>query len=113
MVFRRRSSPLLDLAWRTCARPGRLPALHLDNREIIEARLTSPADLDSVLLTGPVAAYLGRAPARVCPRITLTFDVNTRYAAADSDTRSAARRRLRYGSRNPSQRSMYVRAVGD
>jgi hypothetical protein len=45
-------------------RPGRLPALHLDNREIIEARLTSLADLDSVLLTGPVAAYLGRAPAR-------------------------------------------------
>jgi len=32
--------------------------LHFDNREIIEARLMSPAELDSVLLTGPVAAYL-------------------------------------------------------
>jgi len=47
-------------------RPGRLPTLHFDNREIIEARLMSPAELDGVLLTGPVAAYLGRTPARVC-----------------------------------------------
>jgi len=50
----------------SCARPGRLPTLHFDNREIVEARLMSPAELDSVLLPGPVAAYLGRMPARVC-----------------------------------------------
>jgi 8-oxo-dGTP diphosphatase len=49
-------------------RLGRLPALHLDNREIIEARLMSPAGLDSVLLTGPVAAFLGRTTACVYQR---------------------------------------------
>jgi 8-oxo-dGTP diphosphatase len=37
-----------------------LPALRLDNREIIAARLFSPAELPGVWLTGPVAAYLGR-----------------------------------------------------
>ena len=41
-------------------RLGRLPALQLDNREIVEARLMSPTELDSVALTGAVAAYLGR-----------------------------------------------------
>jgi 8-oxo-dGTP diphosphatase len=37
-----------------------LPQLHLDNREVIAARLTSPAELQSMVLTGPVAAYLCR-----------------------------------------------------
>jgi len=46
-------------------RLDRLPPLYLDNREIIEVRLMSPAELDGVALTGPVAAYLGRTPARV------------------------------------------------
>jgi 8-oxo-dGTP pyrophosphatase MutT (NUDIX family) len=39
-----------------------LPKLRLDNREIIEARLTSPSELNSMALTGPVTAYLGRSP---------------------------------------------------
>lgn len=37
-----------------------LPQLQLDNREVIAARLTSPAELQSMVLTGPVAAYLGK-----------------------------------------------------
>jgi hypothetical protein len=37
-----------------------LPQLQLDNREIIAAQLTSPAELQSMVLTGPVAAYLGK-----------------------------------------------------
>jgi 8-oxo-dGTP diphosphatase len=37
-----------------------LPSLRLDNREIIAARLTSPGELHSMVLTGPVVAYLGR-----------------------------------------------------
>jgi 8-oxo-dGTP diphosphatase len=41
-------------------RLAELPQLHLDNREVIAARLTSPAELQSMVLTGPVAAYLGR-----------------------------------------------------
>jgi 8-oxo-dGTP diphosphatase len=36
------------------------PQLKLDNREIVAARLTSPAELSHMTLTGPVAAYLGR-----------------------------------------------------
>jgi 8-oxo-dGTP diphosphatase len=39
-----------------------LPKLRLDNREIIEPRLTSPRELNSMMLTGPVVAYLGRSP---------------------------------------------------
>jgi 8-oxo-dGTP diphosphatase len=38
-----------------------LPRLQLDNREIIAARLTSPAELQSMVLTASVAAYLGRS----------------------------------------------------
>lgn len=37
-----------------------LPALQLDNREIIATRLVLPDDLSGLALTGPVAAYLGR-----------------------------------------------------
>jgi 8-oxo-dGTP diphosphatase len=37
----------------------RLPPLHLDNREIIGARLVSRDALAGMKLTGPVAAYLG------------------------------------------------------
>jgi 8-oxo-dGTP pyrophosphatase MutT (NUDIX family) len=40
-----------------------VPKLQIDNREIIAARLTSPSELQSMVLTGPVAAYLGRLPA--------------------------------------------------
>jgi 8-oxo-dGTP diphosphatase len=36
------------------------PILRLDNREIIAARLTSPSELRSMALTGPLAAYLQR-----------------------------------------------------
>jgi 8-oxo-dGTP pyrophosphatase MutT (NUDIX family) len=36
------------------------PELRLDNREIVGARLVAPADLATLSLTGPVAAYLGR-----------------------------------------------------
>jgi 8-oxo-dGTP diphosphatase len=35
-----------------------LTALRLDNREIIDARLVSPAELQRMKLTGPVVAYL-------------------------------------------------------
>jgi 8-oxo-dGTP pyrophosphatase MutT (NUDIX family) len=35
-----------------------LPQLQLDNREVVEARLTSPAELERMALTGLVAAYL-------------------------------------------------------
>jgi 8-oxo-dGTP diphosphatase len=44
-------------------RLAELPKLRLDNREIIAARLTSPSELDSMVLTGPLAAYLGRGQA--------------------------------------------------
>jgi len=36
-----------------------LPKLHLDNREIVAARLASPAEWRRMVLTGPTAAYLG------------------------------------------------------
>jgi 8-oxo-dGTP pyrophosphatase MutT (NUDIX family) len=48
-----------------------LPKLQLDNREVIAARLTSPIELHGMVLTGTVAAYLGRsANARVPPEPT-------------------------------------------
>jgi 8-oxo-dGTP diphosphatase len=43
-------------------RLDKLPALQPDNREIVEARLVSPEELGGMLLTGPVAVYLERAP---------------------------------------------------
>jgi 8-oxo-dGTP diphosphatase len=43
-------------------RLAELPKLQLDNREIIAARLTSPEELHSLVLTGPVAAYIARSP---------------------------------------------------
>lgn len=39
-----------------------VPKLQLDNREIIEARLTTPHQLAHMVLTGPTAAYLARLP---------------------------------------------------
>jgi len=42
-------------------RLAELPELKLDNREIIAARLIPPAELQRMVLTGPLAAYLGRA----------------------------------------------------
>jgi hypothetical protein len=36
-----------------------LPQLQLDNREIIASHLASPSELHSMVLTGPVTAYLG------------------------------------------------------
>lgn len=46
-------------------RLDRLPAIRIDNREVIAARLVAPDELASVALTAPVAAYLaGRAPRR-------------------------------------------------
>jgi len=41
-------------------RLAELPELHLDNREIIAARLTSPSEFDGMVLSGPVTHYLGR-----------------------------------------------------
>ena len=41
-------------------RLDQLPELHLDNREIIEARFVSQDELDGMLLTGPVAAYFSK-----------------------------------------------------
>jgi 8-oxo-dGTP pyrophosphatase MutT (NUDIX family) len=38
-------------------RLAQLPALRIDHREIVEARLVSPGELGSMKLTGPVAAY--------------------------------------------------------
>jgi 8-oxo-dGTP diphosphatase len=43
-------------------RLDRLPELRLDNREIIAARLVSPEELRSMVLTGAVAAYLSQTP---------------------------------------------------
>jgi 8-oxo-dGTP pyrophosphatase MutT (NUDIX family) len=40
----------------------RLPALQLDNREIVAARLVSPGELHRMALTGPVATYVGAIP---------------------------------------------------
>jgi 8-oxo-dGTP diphosphatase len=51
-----------------------LPKLQLDNREIIAARLTSPSELDSMVLTGPVVAYLGRSQTPLRPRAALKRD---------------------------------------
>jgi 8-oxo-dGTP diphosphatase len=42
-------------------RLAELPELKLDNREIIEARLIPPAELQRLMPTGPLAAYLDRA----------------------------------------------------
>jgi 8-oxo-dGTP diphosphatase len=47
-------------------RLDRLPELHLDNREIIAARLISPSELRGMALTGPVAVYLGRTIPQGC-----------------------------------------------
>ena len=41
-----------------------LPMLQLDNREVIAARLTSPIELHGMVLTGPLAAYVGKLRAR-------------------------------------------------
>jgi 8-oxo-dGTP pyrophosphatase MutT (NUDIX family) len=41
-------------------RLAELPKLRLDNREIIAARLASPTELQSMVLTGPTGIYLGR-----------------------------------------------------
>lgn len=46
-------------------RLDRLPALQLDNREIIAAQLTSSDELDGMPLTGPVRAYVD---GRLTPR---------------------------------------------
>jgi 8-oxo-dGTP diphosphatase len=42
-------------------RLNRLPALRLDNREIIAARLVEPGELETSAMTGPLAAYLDEA----------------------------------------------------
>ena len=42
------------------------PKLHLDNREIIGARLTSPIELQNMVPTGPAAAYLARRQSPGC-----------------------------------------------
>jgi 8-oxo-dGTP diphosphatase len=44
-------------------RLDRLPKIQLDDREIIGVRLASPEELRDIEVTGPVAAYLARAPA--------------------------------------------------
>lgn len=54
-------------------RLDRLPALQLDNREIVEARLVPADELYRMALTGPVAAY-----------VDSTFSRNTDHAAARS-----------------------------
>jgi 8-oxo-dGTP pyrophosphatase MutT (NUDIX family) len=41
-------------------RLAELPALKLDNREIVEARLTPPDELPGMMLTGASAAYLSK-----------------------------------------------------
>jgi 8-oxo-dGTP diphosphatase len=41
-----------------------LPELELDNREIVEARLTSQSELQSMVLTGPAAAYVQKVANR-------------------------------------------------
>lgn len=37
-----------------------VPELRLDNREVIEARFVAPANLSTMMLTGPAAAYAAR-----------------------------------------------------
>jgi 8-oxo-dGTP pyrophosphatase MutT (NUDIX family) len=41
-----------------------LPELKLDNREVVEVRLTPPDELPSWMLTGASAAYLGKVRQR-------------------------------------------------
>jgi 8-oxo-dGTP pyrophosphatase MutT (NUDIX family) len=56
-----------------------LPMLQLDNREVIAARLTSPIELHGMVLTGPLAAYIGRsANARLPPEPTRSADPDGR-----------------------------------
>jgi hypothetical protein len=43
-----------------------LPKLRVDNREIIEARLTSPVELQNMVPTVLVAAYLERRQSLGC-----------------------------------------------
>jgi 8-oxo-dGTP pyrophosphatase MutT (NUDIX family) len=45
---------------------GALPMLHLDNREIIGARLASRDELRGIKLAGPVAGYLGISRTWAC-----------------------------------------------
>ena len=59
-------------------RLDRLPNLQLDNREIIEARLVSPEDLRGMLVTGPVAVYLGRTPSAQSPEATIGYPTSPR-----------------------------------
>ena len=47
-------------------RLAELPKLRLDNREIIEARLTSPVELQNMVPTVLVAAYLARRRSLGC-----------------------------------------------
>jgi 8-oxo-dGTP diphosphatase len=47
-------------------RLAELPKLQLDNREIIEARLTSPAELQNMVPTVLVGAYLARRQSLGC-----------------------------------------------
>jgi 8-oxo-dGTP diphosphatase len=48
-------------------RLDRLPDLRLDNREIIDAQLAPPAELQHLPLTGPVIAYLRGSDAETVP----------------------------------------------
>jgi hypothetical protein len=48
-----------------------LPKLQLDNREVIEARLTSPAEWQSMAPTKLVAAYPARRQSRLPPTANL------------------------------------------
>jgi len=48
-------------------RLAELPKLQLDNREIIAARLTSPTELQTMVLTGPTAVYVGRSATSQLP----------------------------------------------
>jgi 8-oxo-dGTP pyrophosphatase MutT (NUDIX family) len=43
-----------------------LPKLQLDNREVIEARLNSPIELQNTVPTGLVASYLARRRSLGC-----------------------------------------------
>jgi 8-oxo-dGTP pyrophosphatase MutT (NUDIX family) len=47
-------------------RLAELPKLKLDNREVVEARLTSPIELQNMALTDPVATYLARRQSLGC-----------------------------------------------
>ncbi len=48
-------------------RLNEMPAIRIDNREIVESRLVAPQEAAKMRLTGPVAAFLRKERAEISP----------------------------------------------